>query len=106
MQLSVSDVTIEWIQMRITCIRNDKKNLNSKLNPVADENLNVAKTLICRLIGETTFSEIKMLVTSTFFSYNRAYFFRYSEYSERVLDQWNISEQCAVFFRTCSGCSK
>ena len=22
------------------------------------------------------------------------------------LDQWNIWEQCAVFFRTCSGCSK
>ena len=38
--------------------------------------------------------------------YLGVYSFRYSEYSERVLDQWNISEQCAMFFRTCSGCSK
>ena len=35
-----------------------------------------------------------------------AYSFRHSEYSECVLGQWNISEQCAVFFRTCSGYSK
>ena len=36
----------------------------------------------------------------------RAYSFRYSEHSERFLDQWNILEHCAVFFRTCSGCSR
>ena len=35
----------------------------------------------------------------------RVFSFRYSEYSEGVPDQWNILEQCAVFFRTCSGCS-
>ena len=29
-----------------------------------------------------------------------------SEYSERVVDQWNISEQFTMFFRTYSGYSK
>ena len=36
----------------------------------------------------------------------RVYSFHYCEYWECALDQWNIWEQCAVFFRTCSGCSK
>ena len=55
----------------------------------------------------TVTEEIPLLLPASFLRLNQlAYSFRYSEYSEHVLDQWNISEQCAVFFRTCSGCSK
>ena len=55
------------------------------------------------LLVDVNFSVKCLAVLVLYFEFSRnfrAYSFRNSEYSERVLDWSNISEQCTVFFRT------